>query len=139
MTILRIRPCGRRWRSAWILPPWAWTIVCTMDRPIPVPPVLADLEHEGDRWIENIQKQTVRLGRLVNDLVALSRLDEEAPFPEKEDFSLSDAAWDKQGAHELQGIRHIQEQDGDPPLVPADEIPIFLVITFRLLPGEDMS
>ena len=52
------------------------------------------MEHEGDRWIENIQKQTVRLGRLVNDLVALSRLDEEAPFPEKEDFSLSDAAWE---------------------------------------------
>lgn len=54
----------------------------------------AAMEHEGDRWIENIQKQTVRLGRLVNDLVALSRLDEEAPFPEKEDFSLSDAAWE---------------------------------------------
>ena len=45
---------------------------------------------------------------------------------------------EEQGAHELQGIRHIQEQDGDPPLVPADEIPIFLVITFRLLPGEDL-
>ena len=55
---------------------------------------IAAMEHEGDEWIANIQKQTVRLTRLVNDLVALSRLDEERPFPEKEVFSLSDAAWE---------------------------------------------
>lgn len=55
---------------------------------------VAAMEHEGDEWIENIQKQTLRLGRLVNDLVALSRLDEEMPFPEKSEFSLSDAAWE---------------------------------------------
>lgn len=55
---------------------------------------IAAMEYEGDEWIENIRKQTVRLGKLVNDLVALSRLDEETPFPEKSDFSLSDAAWE---------------------------------------------
>lgn len=52
------------------------------------------MEHEGDEWVENIQKQTSRLTRLVSDLVALSRLDEETPFPEKEVFSLSEAAWE---------------------------------------------
>ncbi len=55
---------------------------------------VAAMEHEGDEWIANIQKQTMRLGRLVNDLVALSRLDEERPFPEMAEFSLSDAAWE---------------------------------------------
>lgn len=55
---------------------------------------VAVMEHEGDEWIENIRKQTVRLGKLVNDLVTLSRLDEELPFPDKTYFSLSDAAWE---------------------------------------------
>lgn len=55
---------------------------------------IAAMEHEGDEWIENIRKQTVRLSRLVGDLVALSRLDEEIPFPEKDTFSLSEAAWE---------------------------------------------
>lgn len=55
---------------------------------------IAAMEHEGDEWIANIQRQTLRLTKLVADLVALSRLDEERPFPEKEDFSLSDAAWE---------------------------------------------
>lgn len=52
------------------------------------------MEYEGDEWVENIQKQTVRLTRLVSNLVALSRLDEEAPFPEKTEFSVSDAVWE---------------------------------------------
>ena len=52
------------------------------------------MEHEGDEWIANIQKQAARLARLAGDLVALSRLDEETPFPEKCRFSLSDAAWE---------------------------------------------
>ena len=55
---------------------------------------IAASEHEGDEWIKNIQKQALRLTRLVNDLVALSRLDEEAPFPEKSVFSLTEAAWE---------------------------------------------
>lgn len=55
---------------------------------------IAAMEHEGDEWIANIQKQARRLAKLTGDLVALSRLDEEMPFSEKSDFSLSDAAWE---------------------------------------------
>ncbi len=55
---------------------------------------IAAMEYEGDEWIANIQKQTMRLTRLVGELVALSRMDEEVPFPEKNTFSLSDAAWE---------------------------------------------
>lgn len=55
---------------------------------------IAAMEHEGDEWIENIRKQAARLTKLVGDMVALSRLDEETPFPEKSRFSLSEAAWE---------------------------------------------
>ena len=55
---------------------------------------ILEMELEGDEWVENIKKQTARMTRLVSDLVALSRLDEETPFPEKEEFSISDAAWE---------------------------------------------
>lgn len=55
---------------------------------------IAAMEHEGDEWIANIQKQTASLANLVGELVALSRLDEEMPFPEKSRFSLSEAAWE---------------------------------------------
>lgn len=51
-------------------------------------------EHGGDEWVENIQKQSLRLTKLVNNLVTLSRLDEAKPFPEKAAFSLSEAAWE---------------------------------------------
>lgn len=52
------------------------------------------MEYEADEWIQNIQHQTNRLAKLVNQLVMLSRLDEEMPFPEKATFSLSEAAWE---------------------------------------------
>ncbi len=52
------------------------------------------MEHENDEWVENIQKQSVRLTKLVNNLVTLSHLDEATPFPEKTVFSLSEAAWE---------------------------------------------
>lgn len=55
---------------------------------------IAAMEHEGDEWIENIRRQTARLTKLVGDMVALSRLDEETPFPEKSRFSVSEAAWE---------------------------------------------
>lgn len=55
---------------------------------------IAAMEHEGDEWIDNIRRQIARLTRLVGDMVALSRLDEEMPFPEKNRFSLSEAAWE---------------------------------------------
>lgn len=52
------------------------------------------LEHEEDEWVKNIQSQCQRLSRLVANLVTLSRLDEEKPFPERAEFSLSDAVWE---------------------------------------------
>ncbi len=52
------------------------------------------MEHNDDEWIRNIQNQTVRLSKLVGNLVTLSRLDEENPFPEASEFSLSDAIWE---------------------------------------------
>ena len=52
------------------------------------------MEYEGDEWVKNIQSQSVRLSRLISDLVTLSRLDEENPFPERAEFSLSDAVWE---------------------------------------------
>lgn len=52
------------------------------------------MEYEDDEWVKNIQSQSVRLSRLISDLVTLSRLDEENPFPERTEFSLSDAVWE---------------------------------------------
>ena len=52
------------------------------------------VEYENNEWVKNIRKQSIRLTRLVNNLVALSRLDEAKPFPDKSSFSLSDAAWE---------------------------------------------
>lgn len=84
---------------------------------------IAAMEHEGDEWIANIQKQAGRLARLAGDLVALSRLDEETPFPEKSRFSLSEAAWEAaepfgvlakaEGKHYCQNIEEGVEFYGD--------------------------
>lgn len=53
-----------------------------------------EMLHGEDEWTDNIRKQTERMTTLVADLITLSRLDEEIPFPEREEFSLSDAAWE---------------------------------------------
>ena len=52
------------------------------------------MEHGEDEWTDNIKKQTARMSKLVSELVTLSRLDEERPLPDKERFSLSNAAWE---------------------------------------------
>lgn len=52
------------------------------------------MEHGEDEWTQNIHRQTAKMSRMVADLVTLSRLDEENPFSEKVEFSLSDAAWE---------------------------------------------
>ena len=52
------------------------------------------MEHDGDEWVHNIQVQSGRLSKLITSLVALSRLDEENPFPVRAEFSLSDALWE---------------------------------------------
>lgn len=55
---------------------------------------ILSIEHADDEWVRNIQTQCIRLSKLVSNLVMLSRLDEENPFPEKSDFSLSEAIWE---------------------------------------------
>lgn len=52
------------------------------------------MEHEDDEWVKNIQSQAGRLSKLIGNLVTLSRLDEENPFPVRAEFSLSDALWE---------------------------------------------
>lgn len=52
------------------------------------------MESGDNEWVDNIQKQTGRMSRLVENLVKLSRLDEGLPLPDKTEFSLSDAAWE---------------------------------------------
>lgn len=52
------------------------------------------MEHEEDEWVLNIKKQTHRLSKLVESLVALTRMDETKPQVEKIDFSVSDIAWE---------------------------------------------
>ncbi|MDO4371427.1 MAG: HAMP domain-containing sensor histidine kinase [Clostridia bacterium] len=52
------------------------------------------LEYADNEWIRGIQSQTARLARLIGNLVTLSRLNEENPFPVRAEFSLSDALWE---------------------------------------------
>lgn len=47
-----------------------------------------------DEWTDNIRSQVSRMSGLVSELVALSRLDEVKPVPDKEQFDLSGAAWE---------------------------------------------
>lgn len=53
-----------------------------------------ELEQGENEWVRTIRVETARLTRLVGNLVALSRLDEERPFPEMTPFSLSEAVWE---------------------------------------------
>lgn len=53
-----------------------------------------EMEHGEDEWTENIRQQTARMSKLVSELVTLSKLDEEIPLPNKEQFSFSNAAWE---------------------------------------------
>ena len=52
------------------------------------------MEFEDDEWVKNIQSQSAKLSKLITNLVPLSRLDEENPFPVRTEFSLSDALWE---------------------------------------------
>lgn len=52
------------------------------------------MEDGENEWVRSIQTQTGRLSRLVTDLVTLSRLNEEDPFPLRAEFSLSEALWE---------------------------------------------
>lgn len=52
------------------------------------------MELPQNEWVENIHKQSLRLSRLVENLTALSRMDEENPLPDHTDFSVSELAWE---------------------------------------------
>ena len=52
------------------------------------------MEYENDEWIQNIQQQSMKMSKLIAQLISLSRLDEEQPFPEMVRFSLTDAIWE---------------------------------------------
>lgn len=52
------------------------------------------MEYVEDEWVQNIQSQAGKLSKLITNLVTLSRLDEENPFPTKGEFSLSEVLWE---------------------------------------------
>ena len=57
------------------------------------------MEHGEDEWTDNIRNQTARMTEFVGKLVTLSRFDEDMPLPNKERFSLSEAAWEIIGVY----------------------------------------
>lgn len=52
------------------------------------------MDDPDNEWVTSIQEQSARLSKLISNLVTLSRLDEQNPFPEKQAFSISDAVWE---------------------------------------------
>lgn len=75
------------------------------------------MEQEDNEWVQNIQTQADRLSKLINNLVALSRLDEAQPLPQKTDFSLSEAVWEvaepAAGLCRAKGFRYTQSIEED--------------------------
>lgn len=67
------------------------------------------LEHGDDEWTDNIKKQTGRMSKLVGELVTLSKMNEAIPLPDKEYFSLSDAAWEIAFIYQPQAKAHEKE------------------------------
>lgn len=53
-----------------------------------------EMEYGKNEWLDNINNQTARLKKLVANMVALSRLDEDMPLYDKSEFSASDAIWE---------------------------------------------
>ena len=52
------------------------------------------MDHGKDEWTDNVRSQVSRMSGLVSELVALSKLDEIKPVPDKEQFDLSGAVWE---------------------------------------------
>ncbi len=52
------------------------------------------MEYADDEWVKNIRSQTGKLAKLITNLITLSRLNEDNPFPSKTVFSLSDTLWE---------------------------------------------
>lgn len=55
---------------------------------------IMELENQDSEWIKSIKGESLRLAKLVSELIILSRWEEDAPLPERTHFSLSEAAWD---------------------------------------------
>ena len=71
------------------------------------------MEHGDDEWTDNIKDQTGRMSKLVSELITLSRLDEENPIPNKEQFSLSNAAWEIAEVYKPQAAGTSKKMDVD--------------------------
>lgn len=74
------------------------------------------MEIEENEWVKNIQFQSERMSILISDLIALSRLDEAQPLPNKTAFSLTDAIWELSesfaaaaDANQKEYVQHIEE------------------------------
>lgn len=52
------------------------------------------MEQPEDEWVQSIQTQAARLSKLITNLITLSRLNEENPFPVRSEFSMSEALWE---------------------------------------------
>lgn len=52
------------------------------------------MEQENNEWIQNIQNQCKKMSKLIAELITLSRLDEERPFPDITEFELTEAVWE---------------------------------------------
>lgn len=52
------------------------------------------MEQPEDEWVHSIQTQAAQMSKLVTNLVTLSRLNEDNPFPARAPFSLSEALWE---------------------------------------------
>lgn len=75
------------------------------------------LESADNEWVKNIQFQSKRMSKLISDLIALSRLDEVQPLPNKTAFSLTDAIWELSesfasiaAAGQKEYIAHIEDE-----------------------------
>ena len=53
-----------------------------------------DMEFSSNEWVTTIREEVQKMGKRIADLITLSRLDEENPFPERLPFSVSDAVWE---------------------------------------------
>lgn len=93
------------------------------------------MEHGEDEWVRNIQTQASRMSKLITNLVTLSRLDEETPFPEKNGFSLSDAVWEAAEPFasliKANGKEYLQDIEGNI-LLAGDKIAIQQMISILL-------
>ncbi len=58
-----------------------------------------EIDRGSDEWTDNIRQQVSRMSDLVSQMVALSRLDEVKPVPDKEQFDLTGAIWETLEVH----------------------------------------